>query len=139
MHYNGTAWQRVTSPALTGLGVFHILAESANSVWATATSRSGAWHLLHFSNGRWAQVALPLPHAGLQDLAPDGRGGIWLGAYDRHGSFLWHRSAAGHWSRIAATPGTMTLIPGTTTALGAAAQQAATGWNAAVWANGPLG
>lgn len=140
LHYNGTTWRHVTAPVLSGFGPQMILAESANDVWVTGTPSTNGrvWRLLHFDNGTWTSAPLPWPTTGLAWLAPDGRGGFWLEAYTHHGSWIWHRSASGQWSRTQVYPGVMALIPGTTSLLGAGGTPAKPGY-ATIWAYGPFG
>ncbi|HEV2376957.1 MAG TPA: hypothetical protein VGS19_32935 [Streptosporangiaceae bacterium] len=141
VHYNGTAWQHMTAPVLSGLGFQQVLAEPGDDVWATATpiGNGSQWLLLHFSNGQWTSVSLPFRTTGFGYLAPDGQGGFWLESHAGTAPWVWHRSAAGQWSRVAASPGEMALVPGTTSLFGASGVAATTGSNAAVWAFGPIG
>ena len=140
LHYNGTAWRHVTAPVLTGFGPQMILAESASDVWVTGTPETNGrvWRILHFDNGTWTSVPLPWPTTGLAWLASDGHDGFWLEAYTHHGTWTWHRSASGQWSRTQVYPGVMALIPGTTSLLGAGGTPAKPDY-ATIWAYGPFG
>ena len=137
MHYNGTAWRGVT--AAPALGYAHILALSGSNVWATGMGPTGTAYLVHFSGGQWTE--LPLPWSGLDPgcLAPDGHGGLWLCAAGSSHGWIVHRSASGHWSRIAASFSLVTLVPGTTTGVAVGSTATATGSDATVWAHGTLG
>jgi hypothetical protein len=141
LHYNGKTWRQVTAPALKGLSPSMIVLESATNIWVTGHPQTGsAPQLLHLSKGQWVNVPLPQHVTGLESMAPDGQGGFWLVAGNTHGSWIWHRSAAGRWSRTDVDPGMIALIPGTTSLLGASdAVRAAGGWNAVVWAYGTFG
>jgi hypothetical protein len=71
LHWNGTAWSRVTSPGvLTAPGELSaITAVTAKSAWAvgyTAGIGTGKKHslLLHWNGTTWSQVTSPAPVAG---------------------------------------------------------------------------
>jgi hypothetical protein len=143
VHYDGRAWQPVTSPALSGLQFGSVLAESDSDIWATATPFAGSAkpELLHFNGHQWRQlpVTLPKPLLRLGGMTPDGHGGLWFLGVSRS-AIRWavHRSAAGIWSAttVSAKNGgaeDLALIPGTTSLW-------AVGWTGAdvtVWGRGP--
>jgi hypothetical protein len=71
LHWNGSAWSRVTSPAvLTASGELSaVRAVSAKNVWAvglTGKPYSGKNHslLLHWNGSKWSEVTSPAPVAG---------------------------------------------------------------------------
>jgi hypothetical protein len=71
LHWNGTAWSRVTSPrVLTATGeLAAITVVSAKSAWAvgsTGLNGTGKNHslLLHWNGRAWSQVTSPAPVAG---------------------------------------------------------------------------
>lgn len=142
LHYNGTAWKQVTSPALAGLQFSHVLAPSAGSVWVTG-SAGGTQKLIHYNGSTWQQVTVP---SGVQltAIAADGQGGLWFTA-QKISNAAWlaeHRSGAGAWTAPAFPSGTAGLfalarIPGTTSMWAAGMHSAATGADTAVWGYGP--
>jgi hypothetical protein len=139
-HYNGTTWQQVT--AAPALGYQDILALSSSNVWALGTDSHGALSLAHLSGGRWTTVTLPGTGFYVGSFAPDGQGGFWLSASGTTGGEqVMHYLAAGRWSRtsFAAGIGSLALIPGTTSVLGAGGVRTATGENARIWVHGTLG
>jgi hypothetical protein len=70
VHWNGTAWQQVTSPNPGGPGsndeLFGVTATSASNAWAVgnveATNGNETSLILHWNGLQWARV--PSPHPG---------------------------------------------------------------------------
>jgi len=140
LHYNGHTWKMVPLPANlvhTGyqLEPREILIASASSVWATIDSdkagTSGPIELVHWNGHSWAKLTGKVPAGYLTGpIAPDGHGGLWLGASAPNGTitgkpfFLDYR--AGIWTRYtspAAAGGAIGLsalsaVPGSTSVLG---------------------
>jgi len=146
VHYNGTSWRPVTSPALSGLRFGSVLAMSASSIWATAATGGGTPALVHFDGQRWQSlpVTLPKPVKDLAAIAPDGHGGLWFPGPSRSAQppRAVHRSASGSWSasKLSAGDGLvedLVLIPGTTSLWAAGGLQTAAGGNAVIWGHGP--
>jgi hypothetical protein len=148
LHYNGTAWRRVTSQALRGVQFADILALSPADVWASGTivspSREVPW-LVHRNGTVWTRVKVPWPVIP-GGLAPDGRGGVWLIATGLPGDRSWaaHLSRTGQWRRYLLSGSSfavssLALIPGGSSLWGAGAMPAKTGANAAIWAYGRVG
>jgi hypothetical protein len=138
-HWNGHTWSRTSvkgllprktmfqNPALTA-----IYAQSATSVWAIANGsrqdEGGPLVVLHYNGHGWSRVASSNTFGGfgvLGQVAPDGRGGLWIPMPEPQGatSRLVHYSG-GHLT-LASLPlaGTKIVvdavapIPGTTLAL----------------------
>jgi hypothetical protein len=142
-HYNGTTWQRLSSPALTGLNFTRILALSDTNVWAIGSPGGGPKEqLLHFDGTQWSSVPITVP-SGVQlvSIASDGNGGLWFSGFGPSAQWAVHRSAGGTWSSTQLVPGStvfdFTLIPGTTSLWGAGGLNAGTGADVAIWGHGP--
>jgi hypothetical protein len=143
MHYIRGKWHHITSPVLSGLQFSQILALTSSNVWTVASNGGspGSFRLLQLRGGHWTRHALPKNYDPT-DMVADGRGGLWFTAIDTSNNkvqFL-HRSAAGHWSVIH-DPGVgpLALIPGTSSLWGAGDTSLKTGFEAAIYANGPVG
>ena len=144
-HYTGS-WHAVSAPALTGLQFTAIAAVSRFDVWAVGTIQTNGFRprLVHRTGRGWLRITVPWQVAPI-DLAPDGRGGLWITAEDSSGLLAIHRSATGSWSRTTIGPTAsmlrLTLIPGTTSlwGVGSAKSTSTSGVNAAVWAHGRVG
>jgi hypothetical protein len=146
LRFNGTAWQQITSPVLTGLQFFHILALSASNIWVLAAVPGHPQELVHFDGKQWSTVPVTVPsHVFLDAMTADGHGGLWFGgarSFSTTTPWVAHRSAAGTWTsrRLPSGPGSafdITRIPGTTSLWAAGNLQTATGANAVVWGRGP--
>ena len=61
--------------------------------------------LYHVVSGKWSAERLPWAASGLGQPLPDGNGGFWLPAVVGSVTWIWHRTAAGTWSRIPFVPG----------------------------------
>jgi hypothetical protein len=137
-HWNGSTWSRTSvaallpakqplnDPALTG-----IYEQSRHSVYAIANGQQedegGPLAILHWNGSAWSKVAGGNFGFGvLQQLSPDGRGGLWLPMPGINGqkSHLLHYTG-GHLiaaplptsaSKISVV--TVALIPGTSEVLG---------------------
>jgi hypothetical protein len=82
-HWNGHTWNRTSENSLlpSGAQVTGILALSARNVYAEATSNSQALAVLHFDGRSWTRVATSSHGSGpgpLEQIVPDGHGGLWL-------------------------------------------------------------
>ena len=143
LHYNGTAWRRVASPALKGVQFADILAQSPAEVWASGAVYSSGRVvsvLLHRKGTLWTRVKVPWPVIP-GGLAPDGRGGIWLIATGLPGGRSWaaHLSRTGRWQRYLLSGSSfavssLALIPGGSSLWGVGAVPTSTGANTAIWA-----
>lgn len=88
LHWNGSAWSRVTTPAvLTGPGeLTAVTVVSASSAWAVgSTGSSGQPHtlLLHWNGSAWREVTNPAPVADgtLSAVTANAKGGWAVGYY----------------------------------------------------------
>lgn len=143
IHFNGTSWTHIASPALSGLNFQGILALGAKNIWATGTLGQAA-KLLHFNGTTWQRITVPWK-VYFSSLAPDGAGGLWLSAQSRSSNQTWavHRSAAGAWTRQQLPPAAagglvaITRIPGTTSMWGAGLITGTSGADATIWGRGP--
>jgi len=117
LHWNGTAWSRVTSPSvLTATGELSaITAVSAKSAWAvgyTGGIGTGKNHslLLHWNGSTWSQVTSPAPVTGgnLNAITATAKSGWAVGYVNTNPNapsccagtplvFRWNGSA---WSRL---------------------------------------
>ena len=67
LHWNGTAWTRVTSPTLAGgSALYAVAATSASNAWAVGGSDTppGKTQILHWNGTAWKQVPSPTPKTG---------------------------------------------------------------------------
>ena len=141
-HWNGSSWSRTSvarllpaalkshlnDPAVTG-----VFEQSADSVYATGNGNDeddgGPMVLLHWNGHRWSKVAGGLfgfGVEGVQPIAPDGRGGLWIPMAGPEGGLngrMLHYSG-GHLTTVAIPGGpsrtstaTVAGIPGTSEAL----------------------
>jgi hypothetical protein len=139
-HWNGSTWSRTSvsrllpakqelnNPMLTG-----IYAQSKDSVYAIGNGNlqdeGGPMVILHWDGHQWSRVAEGNYGFGvqpLQQLSPDGHGGLWLPmpGVDGEKSYLLHYSA-GHLTQASLPDGphkmsveAVALVPGTTDLLG---------------------
>jgi hypothetical protein len=144
LHWSKGAWKRVLLPKITvpkGLRLlpYEVVAVTPADVYASVTVGPLAGPgpatsiLLHWNGKRWSKVPQP-SGAGTSGLASDGHGGLWgsRGTFDKAGNLtgtvMYHYSA-GRWTHVRAPsePGLVTrlvgsleLIPGTESILGAA-------------------
>jgi hypothetical protein len=145
LHWNGTAWSRVTSPSvLTATGqLTAITAVSAKSAWAvgyTGLIGTGKNHslLLHWNGTAWSQVASPAPVTGgsLAAVTATARRGWAVGYVNTNpnaplccaGTPLVFRWNGAKWSRLATKLGKGSYLNGV----------ASTGTNSAWAIGGPL-
>jgi len=148
VHYNGTSWHPVTSPALAGLRFGYIFAASASNIWATAATGGGGGtpELVHFDGKQWQAlpVTLPKPVTELAGIAPDGHGGLWFAgvSVSAQPPRAVHRSASGAWSASKLSAGVgdvedLARIPGTASLWAAGGLQRTAGGDAVIWGHGP--
>jgi hypothetical protein len=154
LHWNGSAWSRVTKPAvLAGAGqLAAITVVSASDAWAvgfTGTYNSQHTLLLHWNGTAWSQVTSPAPIAGaLSAVTATATSGWAVGDVHPGGaaySPLILRLTGTAWSRpattygthvnddlglngVAVTSGTSAWASGTTQETSALAQ-----WNGGTW------
>ncbi|HEY1628024.1 MAG TPA: hypothetical protein VGG16_29965 [Streptosporangiaceae bacterium] len=138
-HWNGTKWTRASVASLlparnqlNGPAVTGIYVQSANSVYAVGNGNQqdegGPLVLLHYNGHSWTKVAkgnYGLGTQPLQQIAPDGHGGLWIPMPGTDGQ----KSYLLHYSGGALTPvalpessskiniDSVALIPGTSTVL----------------------
>lgn len=145
LHWNGTAWSRVTSPrVLTATGQLSaITAVSAKSAWAvgyTGLNGTGKNHslLLHWNGSTWSQVTSPAPVTGgsLAAVTVTAKRGWAVGYVNTDpgaplccaGTPLVFRWNGAKWSRLATKLGKGSYLNGV----------ASTGTNSAWAIGGPL-
>jgi hypothetical protein len=136
--WDGTHWNKVTVGALpkhskshpVDFQVLHVA--SHDNIWVVARralEEGTATYVLHWDGRTWKRerAPLPSPHAWIEQIVPDGRGGFWASGDDGSGYFedptgepvLYHRLPSGKWTKIklkgmefsdmAAVPGTTSL------------------------------
>jgi len=137
VRWNGRSWHTIVVPKIPHRTVVEevFLRPAAattgpGNLWLAfpVTDRAGHPHVtvMHWHLGRWHRIALPSPLvSGIDGLASDGHGGIWLLA-DVIGNFnqsqYWYHYSAGHWTRqqvlsphgYFGTLSAMAWVPGTT-------------------------
>ena len=135
-HWNGSTWKRTSVTgllpprnALNGPAVTGIYAQSADSVYAVGNGNQqdegGPLVLLHYNGRSWAKVAegnYGLGTQPLQQIAPDGHGGLWIPmpGTDGQKSYLLHYSGGKLTAATLPVPATkinidsVTVIPGST-------------------------
>ena len=142
LHFNGSTWQPVTAPVLSGQGFSAVLALPKDNVWAIARVTTNT-HLVHLSGGKWSRVQLPWTFSYASTLVSDGSGGFWFIGYAAARTWVVHRTSAGALSRteLAGHPALLglALVPGTTSLWGAGTDtpSSGTGLNAEIFAYGP--
>jgi hypothetical protein len=108
LHWNGTAWSKVTLPSVAGPGYLtSVSAGSRSSVWVLGTDKSGTV-LLHWNGRRWRTVGFPgRATATVTSVAAAPHGRAWLvgarknaaGAseilVERWNGVAWHVAATG--------------------------------------------
>lgn len=144
VHYNGTRWQKVANPALSGLQFNGIEALSATNIWLSAMKGSKP-ELVHYNGQEWQPITVPWS-LSVGHLASDGQGGVWVTGdkLANNGAYALHYSGAGAWSRhllgVQALVSSFALIPGTTSVWAAGfLPEATSGADATVWAHGAAG
>jgi len=144
VHYNGTRWHKVATPALSGLQFNGIVALSATNIWLSAMKGSKP-ELVHYNGQEWQPITVPWS-LSVGHLASDGRGGVWVTGdkLANNGAYALHYSGAGAWSRhllgAQALVSSFALIPGTTSVWAAGfLPEATSGGDATVWAHGAAG
>jgi hypothetical protein len=146
--FNGRSWKLLTAKALAGLAFGGITAFSDKDVWVTAAFSVPPFtrFLLHYDGTRWSRVVIPWPAVLGGAVVRDGHGGLWLTgvviAANHTGKwYAMHRTAAGAWSRVAITDGSLwdlAHIPGTASEISVGDAFSKTVWNAMIWAYGAL-
>ena len=120
-HWNGRSWRTLTLPrvqvpkgATETVGM--LPATGHSSVWLQRIIQQGSslrtlfWQ--HWNGKKWSRV-YPPHTADAFGLTPGGHGTFWAGATGpapAYRTYLYHRWAAGHWTRQAA-PGTAAVSP----------------------------
>ena len=117
--WNGRAWVAPSMPAPRSGGAPGVVAQSSASVWLFAwqAKKSSRGFVLHWNGARWSEDVVPKSMPASDELATDGRGGLWAGA--------WAHWTGGRW--VNTSPGAsftggdavnlldMTRVPGQTT------------------------
>jgi hypothetical protein len=136
MHWDGTSWSTVAAPTVSVSSAVTVndedlVAAGPDDVWLvreTQVSNSDGQtvitgtYLLHWDGTSWARVAAVLPaQTGVDAMAQDGAGGLWLAGSSVTGSGwgLYHYTA-GRWATAAVPGGSarvsltgLSWIPGT--------------------------
>jgi hypothetical protein len=131
-HWTGGRWRTIPFPNLNvpSFDVFprSIVWDNNNGAWVsgdTAPSDSApTGQLLHWTGKVWVDVVAPFQADGLEPLAHDGQGGLWMTVAQNCGDRCQYQemanySASGVWSQTAVEARyvdvlAMRLIPGTT-------------------------
>lgn len=148
VHWNGNAWKQTPTPTYTLSGhddysVFldSLAYEGANDVFAAGSiyypggvdgdDEDYVPILMHWNGTKWSKDSVPYKGTTQRGpIAPDGKGGIWMGDGEHGDPSVFHRDKAGNWSRVALPAAKKSYhlwsfdfanVPGTTTTLG-------TGW-----------
>ena len=84
-HWNGTAWQIMTTPTYSGAAQLHAVAVvAANDVWAVGEQAAGAALILHWNGTQWTDVPNPGPRE-LYAVAASGPNDVWAAGYNPYG------------------------------------------------------
>jgi len=143
-HYNGKTWSTTTlskvlpadsADGLHGVSLRTVRATSAKSVWVAGyfdVNNRQVPLLVHWNGTAWHRISVP-GTGTLDDITPDGHGGLWFSRMSWSGTSnttaIIHRSAAASWTTATVTGmggksllvvGGLARIPGTTTMWGAA-------------------
>jgi hypothetical protein len=161
MHWNGHRWSTHSLPRARGSAASHefladITGAGAHSVWAqryysSGTGPSRTLYLLHWNGTAWRLINIPYPNSTLDQLAPDGHGGLWMIANGPPPSYRWYfyHYGSGRWTRTAvhSAAGTslqevtqLAWVPGTRSMLaagGVIVPHQADGIRGAIWQFGP--
>ena len=87
MHWNGSTWRAQPVPPVTVPGprsqcqFAQIAATGPRSLWRayeTSNSRTSSVGLARLRGRHWQAVKLPAAITGLDQIAQDGRGAVWL-------------------------------------------------------------
>lgn len=116
-----------------------LTADSRGDVWLTRDITTGAQatrtlYVLRWSARRWHRLGFGKPTSLVDDLVPDGHGGIWLAANGPRPRYTWYLDHynAGKWSRdsVPVVKGmslldviSLTWVPGTREVLAGANDQ----------------
>jgi hypothetical protein len=120
MHWNGRRWRTLAVPKPTTIppnsveSVSDPVAMGPRNVWLqrdieTGTQGARTLYLLHWNGKAWHRVKLGKPTTGVDEMARDGHGGLWLVANGPGRAFRWFfdHMSGGRWTR--------TVVPATTT------------------------
>jgi len=137
MHWNGTSWSKMSQPkpahvpAHYSAQVGGLLAVGPSDVWMEQDIEKGlgisrTQYLLHWNGSKWSYIPIGFPASYIQNMAPDGHGGLWLSDVEATRAqlrYLAHfNPSAGRWGRqlVPPPPGmgvqqllTLNQIPGT--------------------------
>jgi hypothetical protein len=118
MHWNGKRWSTTAIPAASKIPpksvefVRDLVAAGAGNVWLqrdieTGTQAARTLYLLHWNGKAWHRVQLGKPTSGVDEMARDGHGGLWLVTNGPGPAFRWFfdHMNGGRWTR--------TLVPST--------------------------
>ena len=152
-HWNGTAWQRVSTPNPAGRSqgneLAAVAARATNDVWAAggAGGYPEASLVLHWNGSTWAQV--PVPSIGALDAVTVTSASVWVASGNKVEQF--NGSA---WTSLPALPGDVSIagLAHTAAGLWAAGYQSfvcgeggtctssyAALWNGSTWTTVPAG
>jgi hypothetical protein len=111
-HWNGKAWHalavpRVKAPAGATEFVRDLMATGPRGLWLQRDLEKGSvgaktLYLLHWNGKTWQRVSPHYPTSLVDNLARDGRGGIWMvanGPAPADRWYFYHRTSAARWSR----------------------------------------
>ena len=114
MHWNGLRWSTLAIPKPAKIPpnsvefVSDPVARGPRDVWLqrdieTGTQGARTLYLLHWNGTSWHRVPLGKPTSGVDEMARDGHGGLWLVTNGPGPAFRWffdHLSASGRWTRM---------------------------------------
>jgi hypothetical protein len=110
LHWNGTAWSRVSSPrpSSTGAGLIGVDAISGSRAWAVGSyfgsTGSTDTLILRWNGAAWSQVPSPNPGIGgdvLNSVSATPRTGAWAVGSNLHGPMAGDASLTLHWNGTA--------------------------------------
>jgi len=135
MHWNGHGWSTLSIPKPSTIPpnsveyVRDLVAAGPRDVWLQRDIETGSQgartlYLLHWDGKSWHRVPLGEPTSGVDEMARDGHGGVWLVANGPGPAFSWFfdHFSGGQWTRkLAPSTATTTVqevtrlvwVPGT--------------------------
>ena len=115
VRWNGTGWNRVAFPTITGYSTLNgVSARAANDVWAVGSTNTNRTLVMHWNGLAWSVVASPnpsttsIPYNFLTAVNARAANDVWaVGTYSRKGfspQTLTLRYDGATWRQVASPP-----------------------------------
>jgi hypothetical protein len=103
VHWNGTGWKQMPSPAPAGSALAGVAATSATNAWAVGSTSTGKALILRWNGTAWAQVSSPRPGAfsGLSGVAAVSASSAWAVGETGNGTGGSVKTLILHWNGTA--------------------------------------